>query len=45
MKLLDNDFFENYKGGLRTSWVNQLTTNILPEGYRTFEDLYLKTKE
>jgi|TARA_B100001094_G_scaffold40435_1_gene35106 hypothetical protein len=45
MKLLDNDFFENYKGGLRTSWVNRLITNIRPDGYKTFEDLYLKTKD
>jgi len=44
-RALDDNFFKNYKGQLKSNWENQLKTTINPQGYRTFEELYLKTTD
>ena len=37
-RALDDNFFKNYKGQLKSNWENQLKTTINPQGYRTFKN-------
>jgi hypothetical protein len=44
MKLLDNDFFIK-NTNVKVDYKNKLSIKVNPEGFSTFERLYLKTKD